>query len=636
MGEHKVDETTDDEQLRAFMKALLEDVRALETMLERGMIETGHRRIGAEQEMFLVDAGLKPAPVATEVLETAGDGRLTTELARFNLEANLDPLVFGGDCLRKLETGIEDVVGIARRAANEHGADVLLTGILPTLRKADLGLDNMTPMPRYFALNNAMHRMRGRDFHVLIKGLDELEVHHDNVMLESCNTSFQIHFQVSPDEFAKLYNVAQLVTAPVLAVAVNSPLLLGSRLWSETRVALFQHSVDTRHDAHKARAARARVSFGERWVDESVLEIFREDITRFRILLARGLEENPMELVEKGIAPQLAALRLHSGTIYRWNRACYGVNDGIAHLRIENRALPSGPTIVDEVANAAFYFGLMSAVLEEHGNPADLTDFDDAKRSFFGAARHGLEAQLTWVDGKTHTAGELISQRLVPLAREGLRAAGIDGADVTRYLDVIAERVERQQTGSKWVFRSLANMRGQGSMAARCRAVTASMLEQQREGRPVHDWPLAEFAHGIDERENYRTVGQFMSTDLLTVHPEDLVDLAASLMDWEQIRHVPVEDESGRLVGLVSHRALLRLVARGGADGEKVPVRDIMRADPVTVSSDTPTLQIIRIMREQKLGCLPVVDDGRLVGIVTERDLVDVSAHLLEAYLQGE
>ncbi len=107
MGEHKVDESTDDEQLRGFMKALLEDIRALEAMLDRGMIETGQRRIGAEQEMFLVDAGLRPAPVATQVLESAADPRLTTELARFNLEANLDPLRFCGDCLRRLETGIE-------------------------------------------------------------------------------------------------------------------------------------------------------------------------------------------------------------------------------------------------------------------------------------------------------------------------------------------------------------------------------------------------------------------------------------------------------------------------------------------------------------------------------------------------
>lgn len=637
MGEHQVSEESDDEQLRAFMKALLDDLRALEDMLDSGMIESGKRRIGAEQEMFLVDSALQPASLATEVLATANDPRLTTELARFNLEANADPMTFGGDCLRRLETDLTEVVGIARRAANAHGADILLAGILPTLKKEDLGLDNMTPMPRYFALNRAMHRMRGKDFHVMIKGLDELDMHHDNVMLESCNTSFQIHFQVSSDEFARLYNVAQLVTGPVLAAAVNSPVLLGSRLWSETRVALFQHSVDTRHDVHKARAARARVSFGEHWVEKSVLEIFKEDIARFRVVLARGLSEDPNELVSKGIVPQLYALRLHSGTIYRWNRACYGVADGIAHLRIENRALPSGPTVIDEVANAALYFGLLSGITAAHGNPADKMDFDDAKRNFFNAARHGLEAQQTWLDGKTYTAAELIAEHLLPLAAEGLRGAGIDADDVTRYLDVIAERIESTQTGSKWVFRSLAGMRDQGSMAARCRAVATSMLEQQRLGRPVHEWPLAEAAEPMDERENYRTVGQFMTTDLLTVHPEDLVDLAASLMDWEQIRHVPVEDDKGHLVGLVSHRALLRLVARGGTEGgERVPIRDIMRADPLTVTPKTSTLEVIRIMREQKLSCLPVVDDGRLVGIVTERDLIDVSARLLEAYLKGE
>jgi CBS domain-containing protein len=637
VGEQDVAEQSDDDQLRAFMKALLDDVRALEQMLANGMIESGQRRIGAEQEMFLVDASLNPSPVATEVLATADDPRLTTELARFNLEANLDPLRFGGSCLSQLEASIKEAVGVARAAANQHGADILLTGILPTLRKSDLSLDNMTPMPRYFALNKVMHRMRGRDFHVLIKGLDELDMHHDNVMLEACNTSFQIHFQVGPEEFAKLYNVAQVVTGPVLAAAVNSPVLLGSRLWSETRVALFQHSVDVRQEAHKARAVRARVSFGDRWVDESVLEIFREDIARFRVVLARGLEEDPLALIEKGIVPQLEALRLHSGTIYRWNRACYGVHEGVAHLRIENRALPAGPTVLDEVANAALYFGLLAGVMDQGVDPASSMEFDDAKKNFFSGARHGLEAQMEWVDGKTYAAGDLLREALVPLAREGLRGAGIDASDVTRYLDVIEERVASMQTGAKWILGSLAGMRDRGSMFGRCRAVAASMLEHQRAGEPVHRWQPAELAEGVDERENYMRVEQYMTTDLLTVHPEDLVDLAASLMEWEVIRHVPVEDEEGNLVGLVSHRALVRLVARGASEtDEKIAVRDIMRADPVTVMPQTLTVDVIRIMREQKLSCLPVVDGQRLVGIVTEADLINVSSRLLEAYLQGE
>lgn len=639
MGEHGVTEANDDAELRAFMRAILADVMALEQVIERGMIESGIRRIGAEQEMFLVDQTLSVAPVSTEVLATANDPRLTTELAKFNLEANLTPQEFGGGCLRRLETELDDVIGVARKAAAVHGAKIVLVGILPTLRKPDLEMSNMTPLPRYYALNRAMQRMRGgQDFHVLIKGKDELELTHDNVMLESANTSFQIHFQSDAKEFPRLYNLAQAVTAPVLSAAVNSPVLMGKRLWNETRVALFHHSVDTRNDAHKARNARPRVGFGERWVEDSVLEIFREDIARFRVVLSTQLDEDPMELISRGKAPELKALRLHNGTVYRWNRACYGVVDGVPHLRIENRALPAGPSVVDEVANAAFYFGLMVALAEEVSDIRKVMNFDDAKNNFFLAARHGLDARLAWLDGRVHEASNLLLEQLLPLARQGLHTRGIDSADIDRYIGTVEQRVKRHITGANWAIQSLAAMPTNGPRDARSRALTNAMLENQQNGEPIHNWPLAAFEKVNDERDNYLTVGQFMTTDLFTVHPEDLVDLAASLMDWEKIRHIPVEEE-GRLVGLISHRAVLRLVARGHLDRavtEKVSVREIMRTDPITVKPSTTTLEVLHLMRDKKVGALPVVDDDKLVGIVTEHDLIAVSSRLLDNYLRGK
>lgn len=634
MGEHDVKEQSDESSRRVFVKALLDDVNTLEEMLEREMFETGVRRIGAEQEMFLVDRTMGPAPVAMDLLEKVDDERLTTELARFNLEANLTPYVFGGDCLRRLEREVNEVVDKARAAATECDADVLLVGILPTLRKSDLGLDNMCPIPRYHALNQAMTKLRGGDFHIAIKGLDELETTHDNVMLESCNTSFQIHFQVAPREFARLYNVAQAVTAPVLAVAVNSPVLLGWRLWKETRVALFQRSVDARSSHHQARGLRPRVSFGDSWVRDSVLDIFREDIALFRVVLGQDDYQSSRAELAAGRVPKLQALRLHNGTVYRWNRACYGWSEDGAHLRIENRVLPAGPSIVDEVANAAFYFGLMSAVTSEYEDIAKVMDFDDAKTNFFAAAQHGLEAQFRWVGGEKYTASALILDRLLPLAREGLRRSQIDEEDVARYLDIIEQRVRTLNTGATWAMRSLARMAPHTSLDQRHRRITKAMLEQQREGQaPVHTWEPAVIASDDAWREAYRTVGQIMSTNLLTVRPEDLVDLAASMMDWEKIRHVPVEDDEGRLVGIVSHRALLRMVARGQGGTDQVVVKDIMRSDPVSVTPTTPTIEAMKLMRDRAVGSLPVVEDNRLVGIVTEHDLIDVSAKLLERFL---
>jgi len=641
MGEQKVTEANDDAELRAFMRAILADLHALEELIAGGKFESDVRRIGAEQEMFLVDSTLSVAPVATQVLENVDDERLTTELAQFNLEANLSPQVFGGSCLRELEEEVHEVLAIARKAAATQGAKIVLSGILPTLRKPDLSMENMTPLPRYFALNRAMQRMRGNQaFQVVIKGKDELELAHENVMLEAANTSFQIHFQVQPEEFARLYNLAQVVTAPILASSVNSAVLMGKRLWNETRVALFHHSVDTRNDAHRARSARPRVSFGDRWVEDSVVEIFREDIARFRVVLSTALDDgDPMDAIREGKAPQLKALRLHNGTVYRWNRACYGISDnGLPHLRIENRALPAGPSVLDEVGSAALFFGLMAGLAEQIPDIRTEMDFDDAKHNFFSAARYGLDARLIWLGGKTVESQRLLLDELIPLAREGLRGQGIDSADIDRYLGVVEERVERGITGAKWTIQSLAAMPADGPRDARSRALTHAMLEHQEANDPVHTWTLAAFEKVSDVRENYLTVGQFMTTDLFTVHPEDLVDLAASMMDWERIRHIPVEDE-GKLVGLISHRAVLRLVARGHLDrssNEKVAVREIMRKDPITVAPSTTTLDVLHIMRDRKVSALPVVDGDKLVGMVTERDLIAVSSRLLDNYLRGE
>ena len=370
MREPTIEQQFDEQKSQAFMKALLKDLRALESMIETGRFETGVARIGAEQEVFLVDCNLRPAPISLEVLDHAKDSRLTTEIARFNLEANLTPLPLTAGCFQQMERELNELLSLVRKSAETFGADVLLSGILPTLQKSDLTLENLAPFPRYSQLNEGLMRLRGGPFSIHIKGLDELQITHDNVMMESCNTSFQVHFQTGPAEFADAYNMAQAITAPVLAAAVNSPLLFGHRLWHETRVALFQHSIDSRSRSQLARSQPTRVSFGNCWLKSSVTELLHDQISRFRPIMIAQPDEAPFQVLARGEVPLLSALRMHNGTVWRWNRACYGVADGIAHLRIENRALPSGPTVKDEMANAAFFVGLMVALPKEYGEIA--------------------------------------------------------------------------------------------------------------------------------------------------------------------------------------------------------------------------------------------------------------------------
>ena len=623
----------DPEELRVFTRAVLDDLAALERMLAEGAFTGGERHIGAEQELFLVDAALKPAPVAVHLLERQHDARLVCEMARFNLEANLTPRRFGGRCLRELEAELDEVVALAREDARRLGARVVMAGILPTLRQGDLGLENMMPHRRYLALNEAMTRLRGGRFDVHITGADELITSHANVMMESCNTSFQVHYQVAPEEFAHLYNLAQAVTAPVLAAAVNAPLLFGRRLWQETRIALFERSVDERAEAQLDRSRAPRVTFGDRWIDDSVLEIFREDVARFRIVLLRQLERPSTQLYREGRVPELPALTLHNGTVYRWNRPCYGLGPEPArpHLRIEQRALPAGPTVIDEMANAALWLGLLAHARDVYGPVEKRLAFAHGKANFFAAARSGLEARLTWIDGRPIGARELLLEELLPIAREGLTAASIDPDDVARYLDVVEARVQARRTGAVWMLASAEALSGLTAVE-RDREITAAMIEAQRRGEPVHTWPPLEPRAAAGDPRRFDTIGQLMTTDLYTVRPDDAVELAASVMEWQEVRHIPVEDERGHLRGVVSHRALVALVAR--AEPARA-VADVMDAEPPRVTPETSTVDALRKMVDAGVSCLPVIvheeEGDRLVGLVTERDFMRLLASLLQA-----
>lgn len=636
MGEKEVQLEVDEEELRVFTQALLRDVHALKRMLDTGSIETGIRRIGLEQEMFLVDEMFRPAPVAVEVLERITDPRITSEIGRFNLECNADPLLFGGDCLSQMEGELNSLLNTVSEATTTLGARPVLTGILPTLRKSDLTLDNMVPAKRYHALNDALTRLRGGPYVLSIKGTDELRLTHDSVMLEACNASFQIHFQVGPEEFARMYNIALAATAPVLAAAVNSPLMLGRRLWHETRIAVFQQSVDTRQTMPEDREVAPRVSFGRDWVHDSVLEIFQEDISRFKVILGREIDEDPFAALEAGRAPALKALQLFNSTVYRWNRACYGVGpDGAAHLRIENRVLPAGPTVLDEVSNAAFWFGLVSSLVNEGSDIREKMSFDAVRTNFVAAARHGLDAQLEWMNGETYTAQDLICGQLIPLAEIGLEAGGIDRADIDRYLGTIRERVQLRRTGARWLLGSLASMDQEGTLEERMAALVAAMVDRQDSGRPVHEWEEASLGEGGGLKPSYMRVEQYMVTDMRTVNEDEPIDLVASLMDWNHVYHIPVEDNEHRLVGLVSHRPLLRFLASDEARSADGPIatREVMARDLITVGPGTGTLEAIDLMRKHGISCLPVVQDDRLIGLITEHDFMRVARVLLEEML---
>jgi CBS domain-containing protein/gamma-glutamylcysteine synthetase len=628
MGEQNVKLAAHDDEFQDFVKHLLKDVQALELMLNGQMFETGITRIGAEQELCLIDDHFRPAPLNLEILEKANNPYFTSELAKYNFEINLEPLEFKHKCLSQMESNISKHIAEVEKVASEFGVHTILAGILPTIRKFDIQPENLTPLERYKALVESISKMRGGAYELRLRGVDELIFKTDSPLLEACNTGFQVHMQVEPATFTKYYNISQAIAAPVLAIATNSPMLFGKRLWSETRIALFQQSVDTRITSEHLRESSPRVTFGNSWVKDGILEIYKEDISRFRALLSSDYREDVFDMLSKGKIPKLMALNVHNSTVYRWNRACYGVADNIPHLRIENRVLPSGPTVVDEMANTAFWLGLMKGIGDNYDDITNIMEFDHAKSNMVNASRHGLDTHFRWINGKRYSVKDLIREELLPIAREGLASANIDESDIEHYLGIIEARNDSGITGSHWILESFEELKKVGTRDESLTSVTAGMWKNQQTNKPVHEWPMAKFSDIENWEPQKLLVEEFMTTDLFTAQKSDILEFVADMMDWRRIRYMPVEDEKGFLIGLITSRILLRNCIRPG-EKSTLTVDEVMIKDPLTIHPEATILEAMNLMQENRIGCLPIVKNNKLVGIITEQNYMEITRGLI-------
>src|SRR6056297_1661361 len=625
MGEQRVSLLASKRQRQRFMKALLRDVTALEYMLDNDWFESDTIRIGAEQELCLVDSTTyKPKPIAMEVIEKLNLPWLETELARFNLETNVTPQVFSGDCFQQVEKEIRSNLKELNTGLSEMGARMVLTGILPTLRKFHLDMEYITPMTRYSALMEAINdQLQAQSYELRLTGIDELSLRHDSPMLEACNTSFQVHLQVAPSDFVKLYNISQVLVAPVMATSANSPIVFGKRLWHESRIALFQQALDTRSSHDHLRERAPRVNFGVDWLKDSILEIYKEDIARFRVLLSADIKEDSQALIKNNKVPKLRALQVHNSTVYRWNRPCYGVSDnGKPHLRIENRVLLAGPTILDEISNAAFWLGAMTGYGNAYDDITQKMTWEDARDNFGKAARNGLDSRFIWLGEKNVSACDLVLEELLPLAREGLKSRNVETADIDKYLGVIKESTKQHTTGARWMLRSFTDLIDKVPRDEAVSILTATMVKNQEESKPVHEWDLPGPADLAQYQPSRLKVEEFMIADVFTAQADDIVQFVSEMMLWRKIRHLPIEDTQGNLVGLVSSRTLLRHMTDQKKSGSKkvVSISDIMISEPITIAPDANILDAMRLMEENKIGCLPVCNDLEQVGIITEKD----------------
>ncbi len=459
-------------------------------MLRESRFDFEKPMTGLEIELNLVDAHTDPAMRNAQVLAAIANPAFQTELGQFNIEINVAPRQLARGGLTDFELDVRASLNAAEVQAQTAGAHMVMIGILPTLRLEHLTLGSLSDNPRYALLNEQIFAARGEDLYIRIDGVERLAATADTVAPEAACTSTQFHLQVSPEQFPQVWNAAQAVAGIQVALGANSPFLFGRELWRETRIPLFEQATDTRSEEIKTQGVRPRVWFGERWIT-SVFDLFEENVRYFPALLPICTDEEPEEALARGETPNLGELRLHNGTIYRWNRPVYDVVAGMPHLRVENRVLPAGPTVVDTLANGAFYFGVVKMLAEAERPIWSQMSFSAAEENFHTGAQHGIGAQLYWPGLGYLPTTELVLRRLLPLAHEGLAQWGVGAAERDRLLGVIEGRCLAGRNGAAWQVETLRGVENRGHVdrPSALRGVLERYIPLMHSNTPVHEWP---------------------------------------------------------------------------------------------------------------------------------------------------
>ncbi len=462
------------------------DVFAL--MLDDFSFDADHTMTGLELEINLIDLAANPAMRNAQVLAGLGDPSFQAELGLFNLEFNARPRTIGERGLEDYEQDMLARLAHADDHARKGDTNLVLIGILPTMTERDTVLENLSPKARYLQLNAEILDARGESMPIDIRGAERLQTETTSIAPEAACTSVQFHMQLAPESFANYWNAAQAIAGVQLAVGANSPYVYGRELWAETRIPLFEQATDTRPDEMKNQGVRQRVWFGERWIT-SIFDLFEENLRYFPPLLPICDTEDPVEVYNAGGIPRLGELRLQNGTVYRWNRPVYDIMNSRPHLRVENRVLPAGPTVVDVIANAAFYFGLVRELADADRPIWTSLTFSQAETNFFVAAKEGIEARLFWPRLGELDATELILDHLLPKAYAGLDRFGVSPDVRDRLLGIIEGRCRTRRNGATWQVETVHRLEAEGMpRASALRGMLQRYSEHLHSNEPVHLW----------------------------------------------------------------------------------------------------------------------------------------------------
>ena len=460
-----------------FHQRLTAETQHLKQLIEQKQFSELSPTAGFEIEAWLIDDAMQAAPNNVSFLQNLNDPLAFPELAKFNIELNGVPKKLTADVFSVLHKNLLLTWDKSCRHAKELDNHILIIGTLPTLKPSAMTLANMSDMNRYRVLNEQILKARGKPIKLDIVGIEHLKFDHYDVMLESATTSLQLHTQVPLKQAHHFYNASIIASAAIVACCANAPYLFGKNLWHESRIPLFEQAIETGGYGGARHGPLKRVSFGSDYARASIMECFQENLEHFPVLLPE-LFDDPIDKFEH--------LRLHNGTIWRWNRPLIGFDaDNTPHIRIEHRTPSAGPTIIDSIANAAFYYGLamnLSAEIMANGIPLAFTQ---AKDNFYQAARFGLDSSIVWFDGTKQNLHKLIQTDLLPRARKGLQSLQIDAADIDTYLGIIEHRIANKQTGSQWQRQFMQQT------DASLENMTKTYLQHQYSETPVSQWAIS-------------------------------------------------------------------------------------------------------------------------------------------------
>ncbi len=480
MGDEITTSHFTEQDFQSFYRHLQQETAELEQWFHNEVFSSRAPVAGYEMEAWLIDHQSMPSPRNEDFLKTANNPLYTAELAQFNIELNAEPASIESGFLAEFEKDFQQHWLYCKTIADDIGCRVFSTGILQTLKNTHLSMANVSKLLRYQALNEqVLSQRQGRVIQLNINGHQSLKSTHHNVMIEAAATSLQIHLQTPQHLAHHYYNASILISAPMVAISANSPYLFGQDLWAETRIPVFEQAVDVGGYNGAAQGPLHRVSFGSGYARQSLMECFTENLQHFPVLLPVQFSHD-VKLMQH--------LSLHNGTVWRWNRPLTGFDkDGTPHLRIEHRVIPSGPSVVDNIANMAFYFGLVQYYATGATPPSELLDFSAARDNFYTAAQHGLENKISWPGCERCNIRDLILHQLIDHAEAGLQSLHLDATDIEYYLSIIQSRAEHKQTGSQWQREFIAQ---QGNDMRR---LLETCYHNQQSAEPVHCWDFVSY-----------------------------------------------------------------------------------------------------------------------------------------------